>query len=148
MPVLLPSAWVRSPTRIRANLTASGAQLSSESAGFMSTTDLAQFDWRLAVGDVDLSEDELRALAAAKAPVVVRGRPLARAAPVGRRPRAQVPREAQGGRRRRRPRARASRASRPTRRGSRWASVALDPALANLLDGRHALPAARRRRRR
>ena len=39
----------------------------------MSTTDLAQFDWKLAVGDVDLSEDELRALAAAKAPVVFSG---------------------------------------------------------------------------
>ncbi|MBA3841812.1 MAG: DEAD/DEAH box helicase [Actinobacteria bacterium] len=70
VPVLLPSSWVRAPTRIRANLTASGGP---ERAGFMSTSDLASFDWKLAVGDVDLSEQQLRELAAAKAPVVHAG---------------------------------------------------------------------------
>ncbi len=74
VPVLLPSAWVRTPTRIRANLTARGSALRTpERVGFMSTSDLAEFDWKLAVGDVDLSEEELRALAAAKAPVVFAG---------------------------------------------------------------------------
>ena len=143
VPVLLPSAWVRSPTRIRANLTASGAARSqaAESAGFMSTTDLAQFDWKLAVGDVDLSEDELRALAAAKAPVVLRGRPLARAAPVGGRPRAQVPREAQGGRRCRRPRARHL-GHRGRRGGARDGQRRARPGAREPARGRHALPAA------
>jgi hypothetical protein len=66
VPVLLPSAWVQAPARIRANVRAHAAT----SSGLLSTHQLASFDWRLAIGDADLSEDELRALAAAKTPVV------------------------------------------------------------------------------
>jgi SNF2-related domain/SNF2 Helicase protein/Helicase conserved C-terminal domain len=63
VPVLLPSAWVRAPARIRANVRAT-------SSGLLSTHQLASFDWRLAIGDTDLSEQELRRLAAAKTPVI------------------------------------------------------------------------------
>jgi hypothetical protein len=67
VPVLLPSAWLQAPTRIRASLTA------RESSGFLSVEALAEFDWRLAVGDVDLSQEELTRLAALKSPVVRAG---------------------------------------------------------------------------
>jgi SNF2-related domain/SNF2 Helicase protein/Helicase conserved C-terminal domain len=63
VPVLLPTAWVRAPARIRANVRAT-------SSGLLSTHQLASFDWRLAIGDTDLSEDELRRLAASKTPVI------------------------------------------------------------------------------
>jgi SNF2 family DNA or RNA helicase len=68
MPVLLPSAWLRAPTRLRANMTATSEPRTS--SGLLSTSVLASFDWRLAVGDTELSDEELRALAAAKSPVV------------------------------------------------------------------------------
>ncbi len=67
VPVLLPTAWVRSPARIKANVS---ARVGAQSSGFLSTEALASFDWRLAVGDVDLGDDELAELAAAKSPVV------------------------------------------------------------------------------
>ncbi|HEV7640924.1 MAG TPA: DEAD/DEAH box helicase, partial [Gaiellaceae bacterium] len=67
VPVLLPAAWLRAPTRLRANMTARSEQ---QSSGLLSTSVLASFDWRLAVGDTELSDEELRALAVAKSPVV------------------------------------------------------------------------------
>ncbi|HVA32270.1 MAG TPA: SNF2 helicase-associated domain-containing protein, partial [Gaiellaceae bacterium] len=70
--VTLPAAWLRAPTRLRANVTARSL---APSSGFLSTSVLASFDWRLAVGDTELTDSELRALAAAKSPVVqVEGR--------------------------------------------------------------------------
>ncbi len=69
IPVLLPTAWVRSPTRVRVNLTAS-SQPARRASGFLSPTELARFDWRLAVGDAVLTEDELAELAAAKEPFI------------------------------------------------------------------------------
>jgi hypothetical protein len=72
VPVLLPAAWLRTPTRLKANMTAMSERTSS---GLLSTSILASFDWRLAIGDTELSDEELRALAAAKSPVVqVEGR--------------------------------------------------------------------------
>ena len=68
VPVALPSAWLRTPTKLRANVTARSEPFSS--SGLLSTSVLASFDWRLAVGDTELSDEELRALAAAKSPVV------------------------------------------------------------------------------
>jgi hypothetical protein len=68
VPVLLPSAWLRAPTKLRANVTAHSGERTS--SGLLSTSALASFDWRLAVGDTELSDEELRALAAAKNPVV------------------------------------------------------------------------------
>jgi hypothetical protein len=69
IPVLLPAAWVRSPARVRVNLTAS-SQPARRASGFLSPTELARFDWRLAVGDVVLTDDELAELAAAKEPFI------------------------------------------------------------------------------
>jgi SNF2 domain-containing protein/SNF2 helicase protein/helicase-like protein len=69
IPVLLPAAWVHSPARVRVNLNAS-SQPARRASGFLSPTELARFDWRLAVGDVVLSEDELAELAAAKEPFI------------------------------------------------------------------------------
>jgi hypothetical protein len=68
VPVLLPSAWVRSSRTLRANLTATTEH--RVSSGLLSTAEIATFDWRVAVGDVELSDEELQALAAAKTPVV------------------------------------------------------------------------------
>jgi hypothetical protein len=68
VPVLLPSAWVRSSRTLRANLTATSEH--RVSSGLLSTAEIATFDWRVAVGDVELSDEELQALAAAKTPVV------------------------------------------------------------------------------
>jgi superfamily II DNA or RNA helicase len=68
VPVLLPSAWVRSSRTLRANLRASSEY--RPASGLLSTAELATFDWRVAVGDVELSDEELHALAAAKTPVV------------------------------------------------------------------------------
>jgi hypothetical protein len=71
VPVLLPSAWVRAPSRLRVNLTASSRRDPTvRSSGLLSTASLMQFDWRLAVGDASLSEEELIELAKAKDPFV------------------------------------------------------------------------------
>ena len=69
IPVLLPAAWMRSPGPVRVNLTAS-SQPTRRASGFLSPTELARFDWRLAVGDVVLTEEELAELAAAKEPFI------------------------------------------------------------------------------
>jgi non-specific serine/threonine protein kinase len=67
VPVRLPRAWVASSSRVRVNLVATGSP--AVSSGFLSRDAIASFDWRLAIGDVELTEDELRALAAAKEPL-------------------------------------------------------------------------------
>ena len=68
VPVLLPSAWVRAPARIRANVSAQRRRAVERPP--LDRRRSRSFDWRLAVGDVDLGEDELAELAAAKSPVV------------------------------------------------------------------------------
>ncbi len=66
VPVLLPSAWLRAP-KVRLNLTAtSGSDPAVRSSGLLSASSLVHFDWRLAVGDASLTEDELLELAKAK----------------------------------------------------------------------------------
>jgi hypothetical protein len=70
VPVLLPGAWLGSPSRLRVNLTATSSGVGVRSSGLLSTAALATFDWRLSVGDVVLSEQELADLAAAKEPFV------------------------------------------------------------------------------
>ena len=73
VPVLLPRAWVASPSRVRVNLVASGSPATS--SGLLTRDAIASFDWRLAVGDVELTEEELAELAAAKEPLIrLRGR--------------------------------------------------------------------------
>jgi superfamily II DNA or RNA helicase len=72
VPVLLPREWVSSPSRVRVNLVATAP---GRSSGLLTREALARFDWRIAIGDVELTEDELAELAAAKEPLVrLRGR--------------------------------------------------------------------------
>ncbi len=68
VPVLLPVAWMRSSRPLRANLKATSEY--RRASGLLSTAELATFDWRVAIGDVELTDVELQALAAAKTPVV------------------------------------------------------------------------------
>jgi hypothetical protein len=70
VPVLLPGAWLGGTSRLRVNLTATSSGVAVRSSGLLSTAALATFDWRLSVGDVVLSEQELADLAAAKQPFV------------------------------------------------------------------------------
>jgi hypothetical protein len=74
VPVLLPSAWVRAPSRLRVNLKATSRRDPTvRSSGLLSTASLMSFDWRLAVGDASFSEEELVELAKAKDPFVRAG---------------------------------------------------------------------------
>ncbi len=73
VPVLLPRNWVSSTSRLRVNLTATA--VTRTSSGLFTTDALARFDWKLAIGDTTLTEEELAELAAAKEPLIrVRGR--------------------------------------------------------------------------
>ena len=73
VPVLLPRAWVASQSSVRVNLVAAGSP--STASGFLTRDAIASFDWRLAIGDVELTEEELAELAAAKEPLIrLRGR--------------------------------------------------------------------------
>ncbi|HVA30736.1 MAG TPA: SNF2-related protein, partial [Gaiellaceae bacterium] len=71
VPVLLPAEWLRSTAKLRVNLTArSRRDPSVRSSGLLATSELASFDWRLAIGDSELSEEELQELVTAKDPFV------------------------------------------------------------------------------
>ena len=70
IPVLLPSAWVRTPTKLRVNLVATSETVPRRASGFLSPAALASFDWRLAVGDTVLTDEEIAELASAKEPFV------------------------------------------------------------------------------
>jgi hypothetical protein len=60
--VLLPDAWMRQ-SKVRVNLSAKSTG-GIRSSGLLSTSQLASFDWRVAVGDLELSEAELAELVA------------------------------------------------------------------------------------
>jgi non-specific serine/threonine protein kinase len=68
VPLRLPREWVSSSSRVRVNLVATGSP--AVSSGLLTRDAIASFDWRLAIGDVELSEAELRELAAAKEPLI------------------------------------------------------------------------------
>jgi superfamily II DNA or RNA helicase len=68
--VSLPQAWVRAPTRIRAHLS---ARMGERASGLLSPSAIAQFDWKLAVGEHGLGAEELKQLAAQQNPVVHAG---------------------------------------------------------------------------
>jgi SNF2-related domain/SNF2 Helicase protein/Helicase conserved C-terminal domain len=68
VPVRLPREWVASSSRLRVNLVATGSPMSG--SGLLTREAIASFDWRLAIGDVELTEEELRELAAAKEPLI------------------------------------------------------------------------------
>jgi hypothetical protein len=73
VPVLLPRNWVSSSSRLRVNLTATSS--GGRSSGLFTSDSLARFDWKLAIGDTTLTEEELAELAAAKEPLIrVHGR--------------------------------------------------------------------------
>ena len=73
VPVLLPRNWVTSASKLRVNLTATS--VANRSSGLLGTDALAQFEWKLAVGDTTLTEEELIELAAAKEPLIrIQGR--------------------------------------------------------------------------
>jgi hypothetical protein len=69
--VLLPSDWLRSSSRLRVNLRATTRRdPTARSSGLLGTAELASFDWRLAIGDSELSEEELQELVTSKDPFV------------------------------------------------------------------------------
>ncbi len=69
--VLLPAEWLRSSSKLRVNLKATSRRDPSvRSSGLLATSELASFDWRLAIGDSELSEEELQELVTAKDPFV------------------------------------------------------------------------------
>ncbi|MBA3428709.1 MAG: DEAD/DEAH box helicase [Actinobacteria bacterium] len=73
VPVLLPAAWLSTRSKLRVNLTAASRSTPDprrQSSGLLCATALATFDWRLAVGEHELTEPELAELAAAKEPFV------------------------------------------------------------------------------
>ncbi len=73
VPVLLPRNWVTSSSKLRVNLTATS--VASHSSGLLGSDSLARFDWKLAIGDTTLTEEELVELAAAKEPLIrIQGR--------------------------------------------------------------------------
>ncbi|MBM3677025.1 MAG: DEAD/DEAH box helicase, partial [Actinobacteria bacterium] len=71
--LLLPSEWVGGTGRLRVNLVARRPSESFRSSGLLGASALAQFDWKLALGDTVLDERELRELAAAKEPLIRAG---------------------------------------------------------------------------
>lgn len=67
VPVRLPREWVATTSSVRVNLVATSPAVSS---GLLTRDAIASFDWRLAIGEIELTEDELRELAAAKEPLI------------------------------------------------------------------------------
>ena len=66
VPVLLPSAWLGARSRLKVNVSATQFR----SSGLLGADAIARFDWKVALGDTELSEEELRELAAAKEPLI------------------------------------------------------------------------------
>ncbi len=73
--VLLPAWWRHPSSRLGARLNVRTSSDRGVGLGLMDETGIGDFDWQVALGDEVLSADELRALAALKAPLVqVRGK--------------------------------------------------------------------------
>jgi SNF2 family DNA or RNA helicase len=69
--VLLPAWWGSSGRRVGLSVSASTTPAEGVvTAGGLNRDRLARFDWRLAVGDVELTEEEIAELVATKAPLV------------------------------------------------------------------------------
>jgi SNF2 family DNA or RNA helicase len=72
--VLLPAWWTRKGTKQRLTVRAHVKSPPMQGGSGLSLDDLVQFEWRVALGDAELSLRELEALARLKAPLVrVRG---------------------------------------------------------------------------
>ena len=68
VPVRLPREWVAATSRVTVNLVATTP--ATVSSGLLTRDAIASFDWRLAIGDLELTEEELAELAATKEPLV------------------------------------------------------------------------------
>jgi hypothetical protein len=72
--VMLPAWWTKRGTQKRLTVQAEVRSPTMTGGGGLSLQQLVQFDWKLAIGDLPLSLEELEALANLKAPLVkVRG---------------------------------------------------------------------------
>jgi SNF2 family DNA or RNA helicase len=72
--VLLPSWWTRKGSRQRLTVKAQVRQTKLQGTSGLTLEDMVRFDWRVALGDHELTLSELQALAKLKAPLVqVRG---------------------------------------------------------------------------
>lgn len=75
--IILPEWWSKGPQGLSlgVKLTLKPKQTAKTSKGMMSLESIAEYDWRLAIGDEPVSEDEFRRLAKLKVPLVqVRGK--------------------------------------------------------------------------
>lgn len=73
--VLLPAWWTRSGGKLRLHARAKASALRMQGASGLSLDDAVRLDWKIALGDQDLTQEELEALAALKEPLVnLRGR--------------------------------------------------------------------------
>jgi hypothetical protein len=71
VPVLLPTEWLQASSTLRVNLKATSRRdPSARSSGLLATSELARFDWKLAIGDVELSDEEVEELVKTKDPFV------------------------------------------------------------------------------
>ena len=66
---MAPPRVGRIVSRVRVNLVATGLPATSAS-GLLTRDAIASFDWRLAIGDVELTEEELRELRGRKEPLI------------------------------------------------------------------------------
>ncbi|MDD2710054.1 MAG: DEAD/DEAH box helicase [Verrucomicrobiae bacterium] len=72
--VMLPSWWTRKGTRARLSARVSVRSAAMQNTGALSLDEVVRFDWKLAVGDAELTAQELEALAHLKTPLVrIRG---------------------------------------------------------------------------
>jgi SNF2 family DNA or RNA helicase len=72
--VLLPSWWTRKGSRQRLTVKAQVRRAKLQGTSGLTLEDMVQFDWRVALGDHEMTLSELQALAKLKAPLVqVRG---------------------------------------------------------------------------
>ena len=110
IPVLLPAAWVRSPARVKVNLTAS-SQPARRASGFLSPTELAPVRLAARSGRRRPHRRRARGARGREGAVHPRRRQVACAPPLGRRAGASLSRPP--------PRRRRDRRSRPRRLGSR-----------------------------
>ena len=146
MPVLLPSAWLRAPTRVAGERDGARSEPPRRVSGLLSTSVLATFDWRLAVGDVGAHRRGAARARGGEEPGRAGRRPLAGGARRRREARAAVPRAPPQRRRLRRARARGV-GPRDRRGGARAGDGAARPPLDELLSGKDARFRPRGRRR-
>src|SRR3954451_4528490 len=69
--VLLPTDWLQASSRLRVNRKATSRRdPTARSTGLLATSELARFDWKLAIGEHELSDEEVEELVTSKDPFV------------------------------------------------------------------------------